>query len=179
MPLWAKIDFDKQFVIQALKKNQVKPYGFQTAEEMKLKTFERALTRLKEKLGEDISKWQWSQLHQALFVNNIANKIPGIRSIYNRTVPMPGSRETINCMRWNVLFTPFQFKQGPSLRMLVDLAQNDSLISIPMGASENPFTDRYDNLLKQWVDGDYQKILQSPKSFVDDQVLNVVPEKKS
>jgi penicillin amidase len=179
MPLWAKIDFDKQFVIQILKKNQVKAYGFKSSEEMKLKTFEKALGRLKEKLGDDVSTWQWNRLHQALFVNNIANKIPGVKSIYNRTIPMPGSRETINCMRWNVLFAPFQFKQGPSLRMLVDMSKGDSLVSIPMGASENPFTDRYDNLLQQWVDGDYQEILQSPKSFVDDQVLNIVSEKRS
>ncbi|MDA9832431.1 hypothetical protein N9C31_02250 [Gammaproteobacteria bacterium] len=43
-----------------------------------------------------------------------------------------------------------------------------------MGASENPFTDRYDNLLQQWADGQYQDVLQSPKVFVDDQVLRLI-----
>ena len=174
MPLWAKIDFDKQFVIQTLKKGRVQAYGFQSAEQMKLKTFEQALGQLQQKLGHDVSSWRWERMHQALFINNVANKIPGLKHIYHRTMPMPGSRETINCMSWNISFTPFEFKQGPSLRMLVDMTQGGAKISIPMGASENPFTDRYDNLLQQWADGQYQDVLQSPKVFVDDQVLRLI-----
>lgn len=176
LPSWAKIDFDKHFVIQVLKQDRVKPYGFESAQEMKSLTFARAVTRLKETLGPDVENWHWGRMHQALFVNNIANKIPGLKQIYNRKIPMPGSRETINCMRWNVLFTPFEFKQGPSLRMLVDMAEGDALIAAPMGASENPFTDRFDNMLKQWVDGQYEQMLQSPKIHVDDQVLNLMPK---
>ena len=52
------------------------------------------------------------RMHQALFDNKVASKVPGFAHFYNRKVPVGGSRHSISCMRWNVLFDPFEFKQG-------------------------------------------------------------------
>ena len=156
MLAWAKIDYDEVYVQQVLTQDKLAmKYGYQSAMELKQVTFAKAVASLDQKFGKDIASWQWGRMHQALFDNKVASKVPGFAHFYNRKVPVGGSRHSISCMRWNVLFDPFEFKQGPSLRMLVDMSLPGSEISIPMGASENPFTDRFDNLLQQWVDGGF------------------------
>jgi len=112
--------------------------------------FDQVLARLRQQYGKIPP---WGEVHRLHIDNPILGKSP-LGFLYNRDLPYGGTPYTVNVGH----FTPSNFVMhtGPSFREILNFANlNDSLFALPGGASENPLSSHYENLLPLWLHGKY------------------------
>ena len=119
--------------------------------------------------GSKISRWDYGQYNELNIVHPVRGQLPLIGKYFNiGPVPMSGASTTIKQTTRRL---------GPSMRMIVDLADLDhSLQNITIGESGQPLSRHYKD---QW--GAYYGATSFPMQFgkVDaKQVLTVNPESR-
>ena len=122
-----------------------------------------ALVRAREDLTRDISKdpskWTWGHLHRATLQHEVlgSGDVPGlIQRIFNSpALPVPGSTAVVNAMSWDASTGTFEVTAGPSMRMVVDLADRDASTWVNQtGTSGHTFHAHYSDQTQAWVDGE-------------------------
>ena len=97
------------------------------------------------KLGKLGTQWQW-QNFRGTDINHLA-KIPGIGRL---RLPTSGAPDIINA-------TGITF--GPSWRFAIEMADEKTIYGIyPGGQSGYPGSEYYDNMVDDWVKGNYYPI---------------------
>ncbi|WP_051433019.1 penicillin acylase family protein [Promicromonospora kroppenstedtii] len=110
-------------------------------------------------IGKDTSDWEWGTLHQ-LRLEHLVLGGPGIPapiSAYMNPAPVKvgGGSSIVNATSFDAASGSFDVTSGPSMRMVVDLADLDaSTWVVVTGASAHPGSPHYDDQLGAWAAGE-------------------------
>ena len=122
----------------------------------------RALTsarlELAVEIGKDAAGWEWGKLHLAAPEHRVLGG-EGVPSLVRRMVnPEPigvgGGSAVVNAMAWDAGTDSYRVTAGPSMRMVVDLADLDASTWVNLtGTSGHPGSPHYDDQLDDWAEG--------------------------
>ena len=140
--------------------------------------FSSALAELKFRFGDDVSKWQWGQAHQARSEHRPFSRVRGLASLFEARTPVGGDTFTVNVSR--VSFRPdpvtselYLDEHGPSLRALYDLADPaQSRVMHSTGQSGIALSPLYKRWVKPWAQAEYVPLWPA---VPPEQVLTLVP----
>ena len=124
------------------------------------KSLGEALGDLRQRLGNDFSRWRWGNLHKAEFAHPLAGTDPLKQLLNLGSVSRPGDANTVNA----TYSAGGNFRQtsGASYRQIIDLADWDrSLVVNVPGQSGQPGSPHYGDLLPLWAEGKYATMLFS------------------
>lgn len=151
---------DVERVIQVLEK----PEGWlstQARDEVLTASLKQAVSQTKEKLGNDPAKWQWGNLHKAVFthpLSPILNETDKARFNVGEW-PLAGSAFTPLAASYN---NNFQLTSGASYRMILDVGNWDaSQVTNTPGQSGNVNSKHYRDLAPIWASGQYFPLVYS------------------
>ncbi|MER2491548.1 penicillin acylase family protein [Catenovulum sediminis] len=144
----------------------------ESCDQLLIYALDHALNELVQKLGTDMSTWQWSKLHIAQYPHfplsdNIqaphSPKSPDsiLSEVFHRSIASPGGGDTVNVAPVS-LMEDSRFNQffGPSYRQIIDLKNDkNSLFSISTGQSGNVLSQHYDDLIAFHHQGKYILLL--------------------
>lgn len=110
-------------------------------------------------IGKDTSDWEWGTLHQLRLEHLVlgGSGIPAPIAAYMNPAPVKvgGGSSIVNATSWDAASGSFDVTSGPSMRMVVDLADLDaSTWVVVTGASAHPGSPHYDDQLSAWAEGE-------------------------
>jgi penicillin amidase len=150
-------------LIAELKKGTKNPVGVdaQTLNIM-LRSLDEAVSDLSERLGPDIKKWRWGDLHFAEF-KHMLSRDDATRAVFDLgRVPRGGDANTVNATGGPEL----RQTSGASFREILDLSDWDNSVAINVpGQSGQPGSKHYADLLPLWAEGKYFPLLYSRKKI--------------
>jgi penicillin amidase len=130
----------------------------ETAPEIVLASYRRALQFLHAQLGDLMIDWQWGKIHQLILEHALGKQRPFDQLFNAGPFPCGGSSDTINKGEYR-LPDPFAVDAGPSVRRIVDLSKPEVAWSvIPGGQSGQPFSAHYKDQVELWRQGKYRQI---------------------
>jgi penicillin amidase len=139
----------------------------ETQSEILTQSFKQAVASLETQLGNDVSQWQWSKVHQVTFQHPIG-KVKLFSGFFNvGPFPISGTNEVIN----NQLFiytddAILPIKGGPSTRRIVDFSDVENSWSVlPTGQSGNPMSKHYSDQSELFVNGKFRKMKLNKKEI--------------
>jgi penicillin amidase len=163
-------------LIAELKKNRKSPF-VPDPETLKimLRSLEEAVNDLTAKLGSDMKKWRWGDLHFAEF-KHMLSKDDATRAVFDLpSVPRGGDANTVNATAGAGL----KQTAGASFREILDLADWDNSVAINMpGQSGQPGSRHYGDLLTLWAEGKYFPLLFSRKKIEQHTTEKLILEPK-
>ena len=138
-----------------------------TRDELLLSTLNDAIEEVEELLGDDRDEWQWGDLKHAYFDHVLAAGVGDdtAEALNVGPRPMGGSGYTV----WNANYDEdFQLTSGASWRMVIDVGEWDNSLAMSApGQSGDPESPFYDNLLDQFVKGEYFPLLYTRDAIED------------
>ncbi len=106
------------------------------------------------RLGQDPNKWLWGEVHQLEFVSPIRREGFGKGLVGGGSHPFYGSGETL-CRGIYDFNDPFHVTVSASLRMVVDLGDNEKVLAVlPGGVSGRLFDPHTTDQIKAFIQGD-------------------------
>jgi penicillin G amidase len=142
--------------------NNINTAQIESRDDILLQALRAAVDELTDRMGRDMTKWQWGDLHTATFTNQALGQsgIGLIESIFNRgPLPVDGSIDTVNNTAYSMA-NPYTVRTVPSYRMIVDLGDlANSLAMHTTGQSGHPFHRHYDNMIDPWRNVEYHPLL--------------------
>jgi penicillin amidase len=123
----------------------------------------RALVSARQDLTVEISKdpddWSWGSLHELALEHPVlgGDDVPAVvRDYFNPDpVRMPGGTSIVNATSWDASSGSFGVTTGPSMRMVVDMADLDGSTWVAStGVSGHPASAHYDDQLSAWAAGE-------------------------
>jgi penicillin amidase len=134
----------------------------ETRDDIIRQAMDDAMKELTERLGPDIGKWRWGDLHTATFKNQALGQsgIAWVERIFNRgPVEADGTAGTVNNTAHN-LNAPYAVRSGPSYRQIVDVGDWSRSVSMhTTGQSGHPFHRHYDDMIDPWRNIQYHPML--------------------
>jgi penicillin amidase len=130
----------------------------ETCDDRALVALHAGLDRLSSRLGSDMARWRWEDVHTAMFAHSTLDTVPVLGRLLRRTAPHGGDWSTLNV---GPVFAPRPFEQHslPGYRQIVDLsADNDSRFLEAVGQSGHLLSPHYDDGLRDWSEGRYRKM---------------------
>ena len=135
----------------------------ETRDDILVRSFSEAYSNTVAALGKNQDKWKWGDLHTATFVSNPLGQsgIGLIENLVNRgPFPTSGSTDTVNNTVWYTSSGNFDVKWVPSMRMIVDMGDFSSSVTIhTTGQSGHPYSKHYDDMIDLWRNIKYQPML--------------------
>ncbi|MCG3118784.1 MAG: Acyl-homoserine lactone acylase QuiP [bacterium] len=130
----------------------------EAAPEIALASFRQMLQYLRTQRGEIMSDWQWGKIHQ-LTLQHTLGKHELLQHVFNiGPFAAGGSANTINKGEY-LLTAPYALNAGPSVRLIVDLADPETSWSvIPGGQSGQLFSPYHHDQLSLWLQGKYRTV---------------------
>ncbi len=123
------------------------------------------LADLTQRLGKDMTKWTWGQVHQIQYPHSPFDQMPVLRWIFDRSIANGGDKYTVNAAPIK-LDHLYDQNWVPSYRQIVDLADlNHSVFMHTTGQSGNILSAHYADLIERHRDVQYL-----PMSFGRDAV---------
>ncbi|WP_176523487.1 penicillin acylase family protein [Bacillus thuringiensis] len=116
-----------------------------TASVVMVKAFKEAVSSINKQLGEDVSKWNWGDLHKRNFLSPT-----GIPALGYASRGDGGNQHTIN------VGPSLISKHGPTWRTIYDWGDNTAIGIYPGGQSENPLSPWYKDRIDDWWSGTYK-----------------------
>lgn len=131
----------------------------ETRDEILTQALVRAREQLTKKLGLQADEWEWGKLHRLALEHPVlgGSSIPGVvRDFVNPgPVEMGGGSSIVNATGWDASSGSFNVTSGPSMRMVVDLADLDrSTWVVVTGTSGHPASSHYTDQLDRWAAGE-------------------------
>jgi len=123
----------------------------------------RALISARRDLTVELSKepadWDWGTLHTLRLEHPVLGgpDVPSlVRDLVNpEPVRMPGGSSIVNATGWDAGTGSFAVTTGPSMRMVVDMADLDASTWVTAtGTSGHPASSHYDDQLDEWAAGE-------------------------
>lgn len=129
----------------------------ETKNEIIRMSLEEGIRVLKQWLGGEPKEWRWGEVHEVEF-GHVFGENSLLRSLFNvGPFPVGGSHSTV----WKGDFRirkPFRNYLGPSLRIIVDLAdENNTRTVLPPGQSGHIYHRDYSNQIPLWRNGAYKR----------------------
>jgi len=132
-------------------------------EQILRKSFYDAISALIIKYGADFNKWQWGDVHK-VYMKHPLGVVPSLSSMLNiGPFRIAGNGTTNNNLEYSFSKAlesgEFESFLGPSMRMIVDLSNIKTYLSIlPTGQSGQPLHRNYNDQARLWLNGDYKKV---------------------
>ncbi|GGK81627.1 penicillin acylase family protein [Ornithinimicrobium pekingense] len=109
-------------------------------------------------LSKDPADWSWGQLHQVTLEHEVlsGDAVPDVVSgiFGQQPIPVGGGSALVNAFNWDASADTFAVTAGPSMRMVVDLADLDASRWVNQtGTSGHPFHPNWKDQTQAWVDG--------------------------
>jgi penicillin amidase len=156
-------------VMRSLVKNPNSPWWdnlatpeVETMEVIFQKAFAAAVDEIEKLQGKDPTKWNWGDLHGAIFRNATLGEsgIGPIEALFNRgPFRASGGDSIVNATSWSAL-EPYQVVWLPSMRMIVDLGNlGNSLTVNTTGQSGHAFHRNYIDMADLWRKIQYHAML--------------------
>ncbi|WP_152361343.1 penicillin acylase family protein [Microlunatus speluncae] len=105
-------------------------------------------------VARDPGQWQWGKLHRITLRHQTLGEsgIPPVEAMFNRgDFAAPGGPAVVNAMGYD-LSEPYRVINGPTMRMLVDLADLDQSRWVNQsGVSGHAYHQNYDDQTELWV----------------------------
>lgn len=121
-------------------------------------SFVEALRILRSTFGNDMTKWQWGELHSLTYKHVFADADKRIAKLVNiEHGPAMGGPTTVYQATYN-MWDPYKMRVGPSMRMIADMKTNSLYAALPTGNSEAIFGDHYKDMLDMFKRGDFVDI---------------------
>lgn len=135
------------------------------------KSFAEGVAELEGILGDDVAKWNWGDLHAAIFRNGTLGEsgVFLIEDLFNRgPFPVGGGEAIVNATGWSVK-DGYETNWLPSMRMIVDLGDLDNSLTVhTTGQSGHAFHEHYDDMAPLWAGVEYYPMWWEQASVVDD-----------
>ena len=145
------------------------------------KSFKDAVKTLKLIFGNDYKNWVWGEKHKALMKHPLG-EVPALNTLLNvGPYKIGGNGTTIALAEYN--FSKALSKEeffsflGPSMRMIVDLSNTNSYLSIlPPGQSGQPMHTNYRDQARLWLNGEYKNVISLAKEIADENIKTLILE---
>lgn len=127
----------------------------ETLDDMIALSIRDTLSELNEALGDDMTAWQWGEIHTLTFEHVLGKKKP-LNLIFNLgPFPVNGNPLTVNKKQYP-LGNPYRANHGVSMRMIVDFSDmNGSLHVLPTGESGQIKSPFYRDQIPLYLNGRY------------------------
>lgn len=123
--------------------------------EITLKALDTALDDLTDRLGSNMERWQWGNLHFIQYPHRPFSQVPVLRWFFHRSIANGGNRFTVNVAPTNIK-QAYDQTHSPSYREIIDLSDlNQSRFSQTTGQSGNLLSPHYADLVKPHRDVKY------------------------
>jgi penicillin amidase len=134
-----------------------------------------AISDLKSRLGQDMKKWRWGDLHIAEFRHPLATDDTR-RAVFDlQPVSRGGDGNTVNATGG----ARFTQRSGASFREILDLSNWDNSVAINVpGQSGQPESPHYRDLLPLWAEGKYFPLLFSREKIEKNAAQRLLLEPK-
>lgn len=118
-------------------------------------SLDQALSELREKMGKDMDKWAWGQIHTLTFEHPLGKKKP-LDLLFNLgPFPVPGNHLTVNKKQYQYT-KPYDADHGVSQRMIVDLSNiKGALHVLPTGESGQLKSPHYRDQIPLYLGNGY------------------------
>ena len=136
----------------------------------------RALDRLQEKHGQDVSAWRWGDAHPSISVHRPLSNVKALAPLFEVRGPTGGDPFTVNVGQYHLdkADAPFANRHAASLRALYDLADlENSRFIYQTGQSGNVFSGRYRDMSRPWAEVQYRPLRMQPERWASS--LTLVP----
>lgn len=139
--------------------NSAVPNGPHSWDEALNSAFYAAVDELRNRLGDDITRWSYGRIHQMTYTHTLGAVKP-LNLIFNRgPFPVGGDIDTVN-MGAVMPNKPEEVVTVPSFRQIVDLADlNNSLSVHAPGQSGQPASRHYDDFIPLWLAVEHHPML--------------------
>jgi penicillin G amidase len=134
-----------------------------------------AINDLQDKLGGDMTKWRWGDLHFAEFKHALSTDDTR-RAVFDlKSVSRGGDANTVNATGG----ARFLQRSGASFREILDVSDWDNSVAINVpGQSAQPESEHYGDLIPLWSEGKYFPLLFSRAKIEKNAVERLVLEPK-
>ena len=117
------------------------------------RSLDDAVKELTSRLGADMAKWRWGDLHTITFEHQLSVAKPLNLLFDIGPLPRPGDGYSVNQAAYRIA-KPFALRNHSSMRMIVDLGDLDASLSvIPTGQSGQPFARHWGDQTPLWASG--------------------------
>ncbi len=127
----------------------------QSCQDTARQALDDALDDLETRLGSDMARWQWQELHRTQYPHNPFSQVAALKGLFHRSIGTGGDRYTVNVapVKYASLYDQ---THAPGYRHIVDLAnwQNSQFI-ITTGQSGNVLSAHYDDFIQRHRDVEY------------------------
>lgn len=126
----------------------------------------RALDKLTQMQGTDVSAWRWGAAHQAYSVHKPLGNVPALAQLFDVRRPTGGDPFTVNVGQYHLDKgdAPYANRHAASLRTIYDLSDPErSRFIYQTGQSGNVFSGRYRDMADEWVAVQYRPLQLTPK----------------
>ena len=137
---------------------------------------DRALAHLQSRLGPDMQRWRWSDLHPAISSHRPFGRVAVLNRLFDVRTPSAGDLFSVNVGQYwaNDKTEPFANRHAASLRAIYDLADLERSVFIyQTGQSGHPFSPRRQDMAQAWANGQYRALKLDPPSWQHD--LKLLP----
>jgi penicillin G amidase len=140
-----------------------------------------AVKFLSQRLGSDPANWRWGRLHTVTLPHVPLGQsgIGLLERIFNSpTIPARGDFRTVNMGAYDWYTDQFQMIFGPGQRMIVDLADWDSMQSInSTGQSGQLFNPHREDQFVMWQNAEYRTVPSSSEAVqrTKESLLQLLP----
>lgn len=149
----------------------------ETRAEIFTESLEITITSLIKQFGEDVSSWRWGKVHTLTHVHPFGQEEP-LDIIFNvGPFEKSGGNDVIDKegFRYNESGL-FPVIDGPAMRMLVDFAHPDRILTIiPTGQSGNIMSPYYSDQSYMFNSGMYRELITDKHELIRDNVLYLIP----
>ncbi len=134
----------------------------ETRDDILTRAFSEAVAEIEKAQGTDATKWNWGDLHTAIFANQTlgASGIAPIEALFNRgPFRTNGGEAIVNATGWDATLG-YSVNWLPSMRMIVDLGNlNNSLTVHTTGESGHAYNPHYIDMADLWRNIQYYPML--------------------
>jgi penicillin amidase len=137
-------------------RNATDPRGLHSRDDVLRAALDDAAAELTGRLGADPARWRWGALHRLTLTHQTLGSggPQPVRRLFNRgPYPLAGGSAAVNANGWDAR-DGYAVDWGPSMRMVVDLADLDRSRWINQtGASGHAYADNYNDQAELWATG--------------------------
>lgn len=150
----------------------------ETCDDLKGPALDRAVARLSQEEGRNISMWQWGHQHQAVFKHPLLTPVPLLGKMFTVRTPVGGDTDTVFPVAYHYQ-SGFDGDHGPGMRVVFDFSdlQKSQFVVAP-GQSAHPWSPHFKDLVNLWKEGKGFEIRtdwKSDKIPTGYEVLNLYP----
>ncbi len=141
------------------------------------KSFSDGVAELEDMFGDDVSEWNWGDMHASTFRNGTLGEsgIFLIEDLFNRgPFPTGGGEAIVNATGWSVR-DGYETNWLPSMRMIVDLSNLDNSQTVhTTGQSGHAYHPHYDDMSSLWANVEYYPMWWEQESIINDSEAHLI-----